>query len=116
VLDVAVISSSITAAKREARKQALIEKKQALNSKHVHAVGSTMVYEGEFEVIDSRYIDKVGATNVECIVEGNLYTWWSQQHVEPGIYHYLKGRVRYHDRDYLTDQPSTKLNYVKVRK
>ena len=116
LVDVAVISSSITAAKREARKQALIEKKQALNSQHVCSVGSTVIFDTEFEVIDSRYIDRVGATSVECIVEGNLYMWWSQQHVEPGIYLYLKGRVKDHTTDYYTGQPTTKLNYVKVRK
>jgi hypothetical protein len=114
LLDVSVIASSITAAKREARKQALLEKKQCLNSQHVCSIGSTVIFDTEFEVIDSRYIDKVGASAVECIVEGNLYDWWSKTHVEPGVYRYLKGRVRDHNKDYGTGQPVTRLNYVKV--
>jgi hypothetical protein len=112
--DVAVIASAITAAKREARKAELLEKKNSLDSKHVCALNSAVIFDTEFEVIDSRYIDKVGASAVECIVEGNLYVWWSKQHVEPGVYRYLKGRVKSHEKDYGTGQPVTKLNYVKV--
>lgn len=114
LLQVSVIASSITAAKREARKQERLEKKQCLRSEHVCSVGSPVIFDTEFEVIDSRYIDKIGASAVECIVEGNLYMWWSNQHVEPGVYRYLKGRVKSHDTDYGTGQPVTKLNYVKV--
>lgn len=113
---VAVIASSITAAKREARKQELLEKKQSLRSQHVCSVSSNVIFDKEFEVIDSRYIDKIDASAVECIVEGNLYMWWSKHHVEPGIYRYLKGRVKAHEKDYGTGQPVTKLNYVKVHK
>ena len=114
LLEVSVISSAITAAKREARKQERLEKKRGLNSEHVCSIGSPVIFDTEFEVIDSRYIDKIGASAVECIVEGNLYMWWSNHHVEPGVYHYLKGRVKSHDTDYGTGQPVTKLNYVKV--
>jgi len=114
LVDMSIIASSIVAARREARKQALLEKKQCLNSQHVCTVGSNVIFDTEFEVIDSRYIDKVGASAVECIVEGNLYTWWSKTHVEPGVYRYLKGRVKDHNKDYGTGQPVTRLNYVKV--
>ena len=112
--DVAVIASAITAAKREARKTEMQEKKHQLNSKHVYTVGSSVVFDKEIEVIDSRYIDKIGASAVECIVEGNLYMWWSKQHVQLGVYKYLKGRVKAHRTDYGTDQAVTQLNYVKV--
>ena len=112
--DVAVIASAITAAKREARKTEMLEKKHQLNSKHVYTVGSSVVFDKEIEVIDSRYIDKIGSSAVECIVEGNLYMWWSNQHVQLGVYKYLKGRVKAHKTDYGTDQAVTQLNYVKV--
>ena len=112
--DIAVISSAITAAKRETRKQELIQRKHSLKSKHVFALGSSVNFDTEFEIVDSRYINTVGASAVECVVEGNLYMWWSKQHVEPGMYRFLKGRVKAHEKDYATGQPVTKLNYVKV--
>lgn len=112
--DIAVIASAITAAKRETRKQELIQRKHSLKSKHVCALGSSVNFDTEFEVVDSRYINTVGASAVECIAEGNLYMWWSRQHVEPGMYRFLKGRVKAHEKDYATGQPVTKLNYVKV--
>ena len=113
---IGLITSAITAAKREARKQELLQKKQQLNSQYVCAVGSKVCFDTEFEIIDSRYIDRVGASAVECVVEGNLYMWWSKTHLEPGVYCELQGRVADRARDFHTGQPVTRLNYVKVRK
>lgn len=114
LMHVSVIASAITAAKRETRKQELLEKKRSINSQHVCTIGSSVIFDTEFEIIDSRYIDKIGASAVECMVEGNLYMWWSRQHVEPGVYKYLKGRVKAHKTDFGTNQAVTQLNYVKV--
>lgn len=113
--DIALISSAITAATRELRKQELLELKNSLNSQCVCDVGSTVIFDTAITVINSKYIDKIGASAVECTVQGNLYMWWSKTHIEPGEYSYLKGRVKQHTRDYDTKQPMTQLNYVGIK-
>lgn len=116
LLTLATIASAITAANRERRKAAVIDKKRSVHSEHVCAIKNNVVFDTEFEVIDCRHINRIGANSVEAIANGNLYQWWSNPYVEPGIYQYLKGRVKAHIEDFHTGQPVTQLNYVKVHK
>lgn len=116
IKDLGVIASSIQAADRELAKTRLIELKNNVSSQYIHPIGARVEFDCEVDIIDVRYIDKIGAFSVESIVEGNLYAWWSNNRVETGTYSFLKGRVKQLKTDYHTQQPVTQLNYVKVSK
>jgi len=116
LVDVSIIASCITAAKREASQQQLTAIKFSLDSQHVGKIGDDLKMSENIQVIDCKYIDRVGASIVECIIDGNLYHWWSQRAVEVGEYKSLKARIKSHDVEYRTKQPITKLNYVRITK
>ena len=116
IKDLGVIASSIQAADRELAKTRLIELKNTVTSQYLHPIGARVEFDCKVDIIDVRYIDKIGAFAVESIVEGNLYTWWSRDRIEVGTYSFLKGRVKQLKTDYHTQQPVTQLNYVKVSK
>jgi len=114
IKDLGVIASSIQAADRELTKTRSIELKNSVSSQCIHKVGARVEFDCEVDIIDVRYIDKIGAFAVDSIVDGNLYAWWSRERIEVGTYSFLKGRVKQLKTDYHTQQPVTQLNYVKV--
>ena len=115
-VDIALISSCVNAYYNEIRKQTLLDLKYSLDSKHVCDIGSRVNFKCEINVIESRYIDKLETNIVTCIVEGNLYSWWSKSYIGVGKYAGLCGRVKDHTTDYHSGKPVTMLNYVKVIK
>lgn len=114
--DVGIIASSIQAADRELSRARLIELKTTIDSQYIHEVGARVEFDCDVDIIDVRYIDKIGAFAVESIIQDNLYSWWSRDRIEVGKYSFLKGRVKQLKTDYHTTQPVTHLNYVKVAK
>jgi len=112
--DISLIVSCISAKRSNEQRQKVLEIKNNLHSRHVYAIGDKIRINDKISVIDSRFIDKVGASTVECIVQGNLYMWWSKRHVDPGDYSYLTGRVKRLSEDYFTNQLVTCLNYVSI--
>ena len=114
MLDISVIASSISAVSREKHRAEIKEKKQSVNSQWSGSVGETITFDKDIEIISCKFIDKFDSNIVECIIEDNLYMWWSSKKLEPGMYSQLKGRVKTHKKDLDTGQPITQLNYVKA--
>jgi|SaaInl5LU_22_DNA_1037371.scaffolds.fasta_scaffold31213_3 hypothetical protein len=114
IRDISLIVSCISAKRNNEQRQKVLEIKNNLHSQHVYAVRDKIRINDKISVIDSKFIDNIGASAVECIVQGNLYMWWSKRHVNPGDYSYLVGRVKRLTEDYFTNQLVTHLNYVSI--
>lgn len=116
--DVSLIASCIEAKSRDEQRSEINDIKFALDSKTIYNVGDKPEFgkNNDIRVINSRYIDRVGASIVECIIDGNLYIWWSNQRLETGKYSYVRGRVKSLDVDRDSNQPITRLFYVKARR
>ena len=114
--DVAIINSSIEARRRDIQRREIIDIKLNLNSKNIYKPGEKFVLgkDSDINVITSRYIDKVGSSVVECIIDGNLYTWWSNRKLSLGKYNYIRAKVKSLEIDRDTNQPNTKLYYVRA--
>lgn len=112
--DISLIVSCISVKRSNEQRKKVLEIKNNLHSQHVYAVRDKIRINDKISVIDSKFIDKIGASTVECIVQGNLYMWWSKRHVDPGDYSYLTGRVKRLSEDYFTNQLVTHLNYVSI--
>jgi hypothetical protein len=112
--DISLIVSCISVKRSNEQRKKVLEIKNNLHSQHVYAVRDKIRINDKISVIDSKFIDKIGASAIECIIQGNLYMWWSKRHVDPGDYSYLIGRVKRLSEDYLTNQLVTHLNYVSI--
>lgn len=115
---VALIASCIQAKIRHERQSEVKDIKLSLNSKIIYKVGDKPKFDknNDIHIINSRYIDRVGASIVECVIDGNLYVWWSNRRLEPGKYDYLHGRVKALDVDKDSNQLVTRLFYVKANR
>jgi len=116
--DVSLIASCIQAKSRDEQQQILNDIKLNLNSKAVLEVNDKHLWgtDSNICVIKSVYIDRVSSSIVECVVDGNLYSWWSGLKIELGKYTSLRGKVKQITTDKDTGQIVTKLNYVKIAK
>lgn len=112
--DISLIASCIEAKSRDEHRQNVLEIKSNLNSQYVYKIGDKIHINDKISVIDSKFIDRLGTSAVECIINGNLYMWWSKLHVEPGEYSNIRGRVKKLSKDYFSDTLVTQLNYVKI--
>lgn len=116
--DVSLIASCIQAKSRDEQQQILNDTKLNLNSKAVLEVNDKHLWgtDSNICVIKSVYIDRVSSSIVECVVDGNLYSWWSGLKIELGKYTSLRGKVKQITTDKDTGQIVTRLNYVKIAK
>jgi hypothetical protein len=115
---VALIASCIQAKSRDEKQAEVKNIKLSLNSKIIYKVGDKPKFDktNDIHIINSRYIDRVGASVVECVIDGNLYVWWSNRRLELGNYDYLHGRVKSLDVDKDSNQLVTRLFYVKANR
>lgn len=116
--DVSLIASCIQAKSRDEQQQILNDTKLNLNSKAVLEVNDKHLWgtDSNICVIKSVYIDRVSSSIVECVIDGNLYSWWSGLKIELGKYTSLRGKVKQITTDKDTGQIVTRLNYVKIAK
>jgi len=110
--DLAVLSSLIASAERNAKRDELNNAKRISGSRHVGKVGDHMVLKGA-EVIGTGSLTDFGKYRVEARFEGNLYAWWSSKSYDAGTTLNVKGKVKGHVTDRTTNVAVTQLNYVK---
>ena len=110
--DLAVLSSLIASAERNAKRDELNNAKRISGSRHVGKVGEHAMLKG-VEVLGTGPLTDFGKYRVDARFEGNLYAWWSSKSYAAGTTLNVKGRIKGHTMDRATGVAVTQLNYVK---
>lgn len=113
-LEMGMIASLIKCYLTDLERNKVAADKEALGSVHYGKVKDKIQFANP-EILECRFVDKIGSWSVEAKAKNYLFKWWSNDKVELGAHREITGRVKRHESDFRTGVPVTALNYVKIK-
>lgn len=112
LLSVATIASAVTNTRERLHREKINQKKQQCDRSYIAAVGEKIKITAQ--VIDCRWVERVGAYLVEAVANARYLTqWWKDYPATPGASITVQAHVRSHSNDYYTKIPVTAINYTR---